>query len=489
MGSNKKTDVLKVEELLVKRTKNRSVNDLYELLQGRMEERNESLQGFHTSSGRDGLHDRDLLISMLAERMSISDVILRFPIQGERIKRLHRKRRQHALKYLEENAGHVDLTKIYEVIDARLEDRGEAPLPDPGAGADVLLHDNCYKMIVKIFDLEEIKGLFPEETAEDIWNDVSNLQQQLEHIDDKSNCDAARHEFSYLTDPAVAKRLPSTVKKNLNDRQKRVIDVPLPAVGLYDLKKLDAVQETLSDKYPHAVNVVDGIFGGVRRGFRFGQSKITIRPILLVGKPGTGKSTLAADVMKSLGVPVTRASAAGVADITFFGTSAGYSSAMPSLITTAIVNGEIINPGIVLDEVDKSTQGSLNGDLIDGLLSVLEPVEARAWHEKFFQAEVDVSHINWALTANDLDRVPAPLVSRCTVYRVPEPDVAHVGALVASVVNDYAAELGVDSRFFSITAGDLEYLRQTMPQHRSVRVLKELVLLILDEHESDCFHA
>ncbi|MDW3118619.1 MAG: AAA family ATPase [Roseovarius pacificus] len=489
MGSDKKSDALKVEDLLDARTESWSVCDLYGFLQSRMRERGEDLEDFDTKIGRKGLEDRKLAISLLADRMSISDVILALPNQEEREKRVERRFKKHALQYLEENAGHADVKEIYDFINARLESRGESPLPDPGAGADVLLHDECYEIIVKIFSLKEIKEQFPEETAEDIWNDVSNLQEQLEDIDNKSNQKAERHEFSYLTDQAVAKRLSATVKKNMNDRQKGVISNALPAVGLHDLKKLDSVQETLSKKYPHAVNVIDGILGGVRRVFRFGQSKITIRPVVLVGKPGAGKSTLAADVMKSLGIPVTRASAAGVADITFFGTSAGYSSAMPSLITTAIVNGKVINPGIVLDEVDKATQGSSNGDLVDGLLSVLEPVEARAWHEKFFQAEVDASHLNWILTANDIDCVPAPLVSRCTVYRVPEPDVAHVGALAASIVDDYAAELGVDPRFFQLSAGDLEYLRETMPKHRSVRVLRELVRLILDEHEAGCFHA
>ena len=162
MGRSKKSDVLKIEELLDERTKDWSVWDVYGLLESRMRELGEDLQDFNTSVGRKGFEDRNLLISLLADRMSMSDVILACPTRDEREKRVERSFKQHALKYLEENAGHVDLMEIYDIINARLEIRGEKPLPDPDAGADLLLRNECYKIIVRIFNFKEIKERFPE---------------------------------------------------------------------------------------------------------------------------------------------------------------------------------------------------------------------------------------------------------------------------------------------------------------------------------------
>jgi len=43
-----------------------------------------------------------------------------------------------------------------------------------------------------------------------------------------------------------------------------------------------------------------------------------------------------------------------------------------------------------------------------------------------FRLCFDLSRINWILTANDLDRVPAPMGDRCQVFQMPEltPNVA-----------------------------------------------------------------
>ena len=84
MGRSKKSDVLKIEELLDERTKDWSVWDLYGLLESRMRELGEDLQDFNISVGRKGFEDRNLLISLLADRMSMSDVILACPTRDER---------------------------------------------------------------------------------------------------------------------------------------------------------------------------------------------------------------------------------------------------------------------------------------------------------------------------------------------------------------------------------------------------------------------
>ncbi|MET3219065.1 UNVERIFIED_ORG: hypothetical protein ABIC48_006870 [Burkholderia territorii] len=47
---------------------------------------------------------------------------------------------------------------------------------------------------------------------------------------------------------------------------------------------------------------------------------------------------------------------------------------------------------------------------------------AGAFYDAFFRMEFDASRIIIVLTANDLDRVPLPLLSRVEVFDIPTPD-------------------------------------------------------------------
>jgi hypothetical protein len=58
----------------------------------------------------------------------------------------------------------------------------------------------------------------------------------------------------------------------------------------------------------------------------------------------------------------------------------------------------------------------------------------------------DLSRVSWVLTANDLDRVPAPLLDRCTLFRMPEvtPEVA--GLMFDTLAGDHS---DLDPHFMS----------------------------------------
>ncbi|WP_281966812.1 AAA family ATPase [Roseovarius nanhaiticus] len=299
---------------------------------------------------------------------------------------------------------------------------------------------------------------------------------------------ADKYRFKYVLNDVTSSQLPKNTKENITAPIKKIFG-NIGAHELTSLNTLNDARKSLALKYPHGRMIIDSILNDVKRGFLFGKREIQIRPILLVGDPGNGKSSLARDLMKALDVYVSTVNVGGMSEINILGVSSGYFSAMPSIITTTVANACNINPCIVIDEIDKASKGSHNGDISAGLLSLLEPSESSEWYEKFLNLHVNASHVNWILTANDIDRVPLPLVSRCTVYRMENPDVKDVGPIVQSIVADYAAEVGVDPRFFRLSAGDIEYLRETMPRHRSVRILRELVRLLLDEQESSRYHA
>lgn len=294
--------------------------------------------------------------------------------------------------------------------------------------------------------------------------------------------------FKYVLKNIISSQLPRNTRENLSPEIKRVFG----SLGAHELTSLDTLHtahDKLISKYPHAEMIIDGILSDVRRGFLFGRREIRIRPTLLVGDPGNGKSSLARDIMEAFDVHVTTVNVGGMSETNILGVSSGYSSAMPSMITTAVGTSRRINPTIILDEIDKSSRGSMNGDISAGLLSLLEPSENSKWYEKSLNLHVDASYINWVLTANDMNHVPLPLVSRCTVYKMDNPGVEHVETIVRSIIANYAVEMGVDPRFFQLSASDMDYLKKTMPKHRSVRILKGLTQMLLDEKEALTYNA
>lgn len=103
------------------------------------------------------------------------------------------------------------------------------------------------------------------------------------------------------------------------------------------------------------------------------------------------------------------------------GGDSGWRQARPGLIFEVLAKGDSAAPVLILDEVDKIGSGT-NYPIVPVLLDLLEPDTARAFYDAFFRMEFDASRMIIVLTANDLDRVPPPLLSRVEVFDIPTPD-------------------------------------------------------------------
>ncbi|GGP22948.1 hypothetical protein GCM10010970_29480 [Silvimonas iriomotensis] len=89
----------------------------------------------------------------------------------------------------------------------------------------------------------------------------------------------------------------------------------------------------------------------------------------------------------------------------------------------------LANPVIVLDELDKTDQ-QRQYDPLAALYTLLEPRSARDFIDLSIRDfAIDASHVNWIATANSIESIPAPLLSRMTVLHVQAPtpeQVAHI---------------------------------------------------------------
>lgn len=72
----------------------------------------------------------------------------------------------------------------------------------------------------------------------------------------------------------------------------------------------------------------------------------------------------------------------------------------------------------MLDELDKAEQ-SRQYDPLAALYTLLEPRSARTFTDLSIRDfSIDASHVNWIATANSIEAIPAPILSRMTVLHV-----------------------------------------------------------------------
>jgi ATP-dependent Lon protease len=138
------------------------------------------------------------------------------------------------------------------------------------------------------------------------------------------------------------------------------------------------------------------------------------KPLLVVSHPGQGKTTLAESVARALGRPFISIPLGAIEhpeELTGFASQ--YVNSDAGLLVKGMIRAGVLNPVMLLDEIDKMAKGEKNS--IESILSITDPEQNARFRCEYTQVDYPLDEVVFFATANDIRKIPQPVLDRFDV--------------------------------------------------------------------------
>ncbi len=282
-------------------------------------------------------------------------------------------------------------------------------------------------------DIVYFKEVSELRTKFEICRDTYTLQQQsdIENLFDDFNMNGNRRKslskLKYILNINT-----STPDKEIPDR-KRILGILNKGLYKMDRVKNEIVEAIVASKYSkdHSLN------------------------ILLVGNPGTGKTTIIELIAQAYGIPfdiIHLNSISSVLEIV--GSDSSYESSDAGNLITSFFKLRTSQACIGLDEFDKMATETKDGNPMNAFLDTLS--DAHTFYDRFLETGIDTHNTIYIATANSIDNIPDYIINRFRVISI--DDYSDEDKLV--IARDYIIPKLLKS--YNLSSDDIEFPDSTL---------------------------
>jgi ATP-dependent Lon protease len=169
-----------------------------------------------------------------------------------------------------------------------------------------------------------------------------------------------------------------------------------------EVKDLYLVRQKLDEEHYGLAKAKDEIIQHLAAQQQAGESLGQV--LLLTGPAGVGKSSFAASVARSIGRKFGKISLGGSYDVNLIhGFTRTYTGSEPGHLVQILRKTGVINPVILIDEVDKVGHDSYRGSLLYALLAVLDSSQNKEFVDHYLKVPINLSQVMFICTSNSLD--------------------------------------------------------------------------------------
>ncbi|MGZ5017851.1 MAG: AAA family ATPase [Methylobacter sp.] len=226
-------------------------------------------------------------------------------------------------------------------------------------------------------------------------------------------------------------------KSNLYRNHQRYIDYLGDTAGYLQLASLSesifGELDALGEQFPNFSEAIDFYRHQFALARLAGSGVFAANPLLIAGPPGVGKTAFCQALARIVATHFSLISLSGMtAGFVLGGMSSGWSDGKPGRVVEALARGHFANPLIVLDELDKAG-GDKRYDALGPLYQLLEKETSARFVDEALEIPIDCSRIVWIGTANILNLIAEPILSRFTIVTVERPSSRQMAAVLRSI--------------------------------------------------------